>query len=59
MLFKNSMADLTEKIVSKSPLYVRCVKPNEVKSSVKWDRERVEHQVRKESCNLTFKNFVG
>ncbi|KAL2078121.1 hypothetical protein ACEWY4_025806 [Coilia grayii] len=32
-LFKNSMISLVEKLASKEPYYVRCIKPNDVKSS--------------------------
>uniref|UniRef100_A0A915E6G7 Uncharacterized protein n=1 Tax=Ditylenchus dipsaci TaxID=166011 RepID=A0A915E6G7_9BILA len=45
-LFKNSMADLVQQLSSKEPLYIRCIKPNENKSSVEFDEARVEHQVR-------------
>ncbi|KAK0174543.1 hypothetical protein PV327_010303 [Microctonus hyperodae] len=45
-LFKNSMVALVKNLTSKEPFYVRCIKPNEVKSPVVFDVERVEHQVR-------------
>ncbi|KHN82014.1 Unconventional myosin-Id [Toxocara canis] len=45
-MFKNSMLDLVEQLASKMPYYIRCIKPNEDKSSVKFDEERVDHQVR-------------
>ncbi|KAI1729246.1 myosin head (motor domain) domain-containing protein [Ditylenchus destructor] len=45
-LFKSSMADLVQQLSSKDPLYIRCIKPNEKKSSVEYDHNRVEHQVR-------------
>ncbi|PAV91799.1 hypothetical protein WR25_18959 [Diploscapter pachys] len=45
-LFKNSMAELVKQLASKEPHYIRCVKPNEEKSSSAFDMERVEHQVR-------------
>ncbi|CAG0909866.1 unnamed protein product, partial [Cyprideis torosa] len=45
-LFKNSMVALVENLSSKAPFYVRCIKPNEQKSPVIFDDERVEHQVR-------------
>uniref|UniRef100_A0A9J2Q446 Myosin motor domain-containing protein n=1 Tax=Ascaris lumbricoides TaxID=6252 RepID=A0A9J2Q446_ASCLU len=45
-MFKNSMLDLVQQLASKEPYYIRCIKPNEDKSSVKFDEERVEHQVR-------------
>ncbi|XP_058800038.1 unconventional myosin ID [Phymastichus coffea] len=45
-LFKNSMIALIKNLTSKEPFYVRCIKPNEVKSPVVFDEERVTHQVR-------------
>ncbi|KAJ1375042.1 hypothetical protein KIN20_038265 [Parelaphostrongylus tenuis] len=45
-LFKNSMSTLVAQLASKEPHYIRCIKPNEEKSSVIFDMERVEHQVR-------------
>ncbi|KAL7293199.1 hypothetical protein TKK_0013344 [Trichogramma kaykai] len=45
-LFKNSMIELIKNLTSKEPFYVRCIKPNEVKSPVVFDEERVTHQVR-------------
>lgn len=39
------MSSLTEQLSSKEPLYVRCIKPNEIKSSVEFNAERIEHQV--------------
>lgn len=45
-LFKNSMIALIKNLTSKEPYYVRCIKPNEVKSPVVFDEERVSHQVR-------------
>ncbi|XGW14792.1 hypothetical protein V3C99_000788 [Haemonchus contortus] len=45
-LFKNSMSTLVAQLASKEPHYIRCIKPNEEKSSTIFDVERVEHQVR-------------
>ncbi|XP_074106186.1 unconventional myosin ID [Cotesia typhae] len=45
-LFKNSIVSLIKNLTSKEPFYIRCIKPNEVKSPVVFDEERVEHQVR-------------
>ncbi|UMM25260.1 hypothetical protein L5515_005155 [Caenorhabditis briggsae] len=45
-LFKNSMSDLVKQLAQKEPHYIRCIKPNEEKSSNIFDLERVEHQVR-------------
>lgn len=45
-LFKNSMSTLVAQLASKEPHYIRCIKPNEEKSSTIFDMERVEHQVR-------------
>ncbi|XP_030052562.1 unconventional myosin-Ig [Microcaecilia unicolor] len=44
-LFKNSMVALVENLACKEPYYVRCIKPNEVKSPVLFDDERCRHQV--------------
>lgn len=35
-----------QKLQSKEPHYVRCVKPNETKSPVQFEEERVRHQIR-------------
>ncbi|XP_070211520.1 unconventional myosin-Id-like [Littorina saxatilis] len=43
--FKNSIISLVEKLASKTPFYVRCVKPNEIKSPVQFNDMRVRHQV--------------
>ncbi|XP_033193175.1 unconventional myosin ID [Bombus vosnesenskii] len=45
-LFRNSMIALVKNLTSKEPFYVRCIKPNEVKSPVVFDEERVNHQAR-------------
>ncbi|KAB7502891.1 Myosin-IA [Armadillidium nasatum] len=44
-LFKNSMIALTKNLASKEPYYVRCIKPNDQKTPVLFDDERVTHQV--------------
>lgn len=44
-LFKNSMIALVKNLTSKEPFYVRCIKPNDQKSPVLFDEERVRHQV--------------
>jgi len=44
-LFKNSMVALVKNLTSKEPYYVRCIKPNDQKSPVLFDEERVTHQV--------------
>ncbi|XP_026885184.2 unconventional myosin-Id isoform X1 [Electrophorus electricus] len=44
-LFKNSMISLVENLASKEPYYVRCVKPNDVKSPLLFEYERCKHQV--------------
>ncbi|GFO41945.1 unconventional myosin-id-like [Plakobranchus ocellatus] len=43
--FKISMIALVENLASKTPFYVRCIKPNEMKSPVLFDDTRVKHQV--------------
>lgn len=43
--FKNSMIALVGTLASKEPFYVRCIKPNETKSSSQFDYERCKHQV--------------
>lgn len=45
-IFKNSMIDLVTALMKKEPFYVRCIKPNDVKSPSIFDDIRVEHQVR-------------
>ncbi|CAG9860573.1 unnamed protein product [Phyllotreta striolata] len=44
-IFKNSMLALVQNLQCKEPHYVRCIKPNDVKSSSLFDEERVKHQV--------------
>ncbi|KAL0984219.1 hypothetical protein UPYG_G00138660 [Umbra pygmaea] len=44
-LFKNSMIALVENLACKEPYYIRCIKPNEVKSPLLFDNERCLHQV--------------
>ncbi|XP_061597503.1 unconventional myosin-Ig-like [Cololabis saira] len=44
-LFKNSIVQLVDKLACKEPYYVRCVKPNELKSPVLFDEARCRHQV--------------
>ena len=40
------MQSLMQTLASKEPFYVRCIKPNEVKSPSAFDDKRVEHQIR-------------
>ncbi|XP_050418381.2 unconventional myosin-Id isoform X2 [Patella vulgata] len=44
--FKNSIVALVENLASKEPHYVRCIKPNELKSPSVFNDERIGHQVR-------------
>ncbi|KAM4630562.1 unconventional myosin-Ig [Polymixia lowei] len=44
-LFKNSIVALVDKLACKEPYYVRCIKPNEMKSLVVFDDARCQHQV--------------
>lgn len=39
------MAALVQNLASKEPHYIRCIKPNEIKSATVFDEERVRHQV--------------
>ncbi|XP_012557219.1 unconventional myosin-Id isoform X1 [Hydra vulgaris] len=45
-IFKNSMIALVENLLKKEPYYVRCIKPNSIKSPLKFDDELISHQVR-------------
>lgn len=45
-LFKSSMSSLMKTLASKDPFYVRCIKPNELKSPHAFNDERVIHQIR-------------
>ncbi|XP_053960865.1 unconventional myosin ID isoform X2 [Anastrepha ludens] len=45
-LFQRSMIDLVNTLLKKEPFYVRCIKPNDIKSATVFDDERVQHQVR-------------
>lgn len=45
-LFQKSMIDLVHSINKMEPFYVRCIKPNDIKSPTLFDEELVEHQVR-------------
>ena len=39
------MIALVDKLKTKDPFYVRCIKPNEIKSPMRFDDERCLHQV--------------
>lgn len=43
--FKNSMNMLMKTLALKEPYYVRCIKPNETKSAVEFNEQRVIHQI--------------
>ena len=43
--FKESMIALVANLQTKDPFYVRCIKPNEIKSPMRFDDERCLHQV--------------
>lgn len=45
-LFQRSMVDLVATLLKKEPFYVRCIKPNDVKSPQIFDDVRVAHQIR-------------
>ena len=40
------MQSLMQTLASKEPFYIRCIKPNEIKSPSAFDDKRVEHQIR-------------
>eukprot|EP00039_Didymoeca_costata_P008037 m.107235 g.107235 ORF g.107235 m.107235 type:complete len:1313 (+) comp13919_c0_seq1:97-4035(+) len=44
--FKTNVAELMKNLSSKTPHYIRCVKPNSKKTSLNFDRELTRHQVR-------------
>lgn len=44
-IFKSSMIALSQNLASKEPYYIRCIKPNEIKSPSVFDSTRVTHQV--------------
>jgi myosin I len=44
--FKSSLANLMENLLSKTPHYIRCVKPNESKSAWIFDERLCRHQAR-------------
>nr|XP_055055414.1 unconventional myosin-Ih isoform X1 [Misgurnus anguillicaudatus] len=44
--FKNSLAGLTEILMSKEPWYIRCLKPNNCKQPGQFDDVTVRHQVK-------------
>ena len=43
--FKKSMGELVEHLMSKQPQYVRCIKPNALKSPTQFEEPLVAHQV--------------
>ncbi|VDO75208.1 unnamed protein product [Onchocerca flexuosa] len=45
-IFKNSMSDLMKQLSTKEPHYIRCIKPNEIKSSTSFDTIGVRNQVK-------------
>ena len=45
-IFTNSMAEMITILNSKTPSYIRCIKPNDVKATHKIDQERFKHQVK-------------
>ncbi|XP_055375494.1 unconventional myosin ID [Condylostylus longicornis] len=44
-LFQKSMLELVSTLLKKVPYYVRCIKPNDIKSPTVFDENRVIHQV--------------
>ena len=51
------MQALVQNLYSKEPHYVRCIKPNELKSPSAFDEERVKHQV--SYLGLLFNNALA
>jgi len=45
-IFTNSMAEMIKILNSKTPSYIRCIKPNDVKATHKINQERFKHQVK-------------
>lgn len=45
-LFQRSMVELVNALKKMEPFYVRCIKPNYIKSATVFEDELVEHQVR-------------
>lgn len=43
--FKTSLALLVEILMKKEPSYIRCIKPNDLKQSARFDVGIVTHQV--------------
>ncbi|XP_067934572.1 unconventional myosin-Id-like [Watersipora subatra] len=43
--FKNSIIALVDNLATKTPHYVRCIKPNEIKSPNSFNEERIRHQI--------------
>lgn len=43
--FKNSLNNLMDILMDKQPSYIRCIKPNDIKSPSVFDVELVKHQV--------------
>eukprot|EP00298_Acanthocystis_sp_HF-20_P012732 c20027_g2_i2.p1 GENE.c20027_g2_i2~~c20027_g2_i2.p1 ORF type:complete len:1422 (+),score=671.93 c20027_g2_i2:33-4298(+) len=43
---KTQAAQLVASLMSSSPHYIRCIKPNETKKPLDWDQARVQHQVK-------------
>ena len=44
--FRYSLMDLLQKMVAGAPHFVRCVKPNEARSSTTFDKAKVRSQLR-------------
>ncbi|XP_071788878.1 LOW QUALITY PROTEIN: unconventional myosin-Ia-like [Asterias amurensis] len=44
--FKVSVSQLMKNLLAKEPNYIRCIKPNDYKESMTFDRALVRHQVR-------------
>ena len=56
------MIALVANLQTKDPFYVRCIKPNEIKSPMRFDDERCLHQVRLKcaivvECSVLIRNI--
>ncbi|KAL7032575.1 hypothetical protein ACKWTF_007349 [Chironomus riparius] len=48
--FKYSLMDLLQKMIAGSPLFIRCIKPNDIKGPKYFEKEKVLKQLRYAGC---------